>query len=65
MVDGAESILWRAYDDLPDSDTTVLVAAAGGIEPVWLGYFNGEKWVTIEGYEITVTHWADLPQGPK
>lgn len=55
---------WISVDDcLPDSDITVLVCMTDQSEPVWLGYHDGEKWLSLEGSEITVTHWSDIP-GP-
>jgi hypothetical protein len=40
-----ETIEWiAAAENLPDSDTTVLVSAPDETEPVWLGYYDGEAW---------------------
>ena len=46
-----ESIEWVSVKDaLPDSDTTVLVYAPAALdEPVWLGYHDGETWVSVTG----------------
>jgi hypothetical protein len=51
---------------LPDSDLTVQVALTGHDEPTWLGYFDGEGWIDIEGMPLgdAVTHWAEMPKGP-
>jgi hypothetical protein len=69
-----ESIEWIAVTDaLPDSETTVLVYAPAALdEPVWLGYHDGESWVSVTGAmystedEITasVQAWAPMPRGP-
>ncbi len=49
---------------LPDADTTVLIVAPSCTEPVWLGFYNGELWMSVEGIVIEVTHWAELPIAP-
>lgn len=59
------NVTWNSVvDRLPDSDQTVLIACISGTEPVWLGYHNGEEWLTVEGESVSVTHWADMPDGP-
>lgn len=59
---------------LPDSDTTVLVYAPDGDEPVWLGFYGdpfdgadaGLCWRYINNDQARgVTHWAVLPEGPR
>lgn len=70
-----ELITWvDAEEKLPDSDTTVLVFAPGADDPVWVGYHDGCFWFGIDDVEYDddsdsdhpkVTHWADLPAGPK
>ncbi len=63
---GQEVITWHAVaESLPDADITVLVRTRGSEEPVWLGYLDGEQWRDVEGLEIEVTHWAELPLGPQ
>jgi hypothetical protein len=67
-----EIISWRAAADLPDADTTVLVCAPGADEPVWLGYHDGETWVSVTGamystedeISASVQAWAPMPRGP-
>jgi hypothetical protein len=49
---------------LPDADTTVLITCSDGNEPVWFGYFDGVVWLTVEGDQVTVTHWMHLPDPP-
>ncbi len=52
-----------ATEELPDADITVLVA--GDFDgQVWLGYFDGEDWQSVEGGKIDVTHWAEVPSPP-
>lgn len=61
---GQEVITWRAVgEQLPDADLTVLVRTRNSDEPVWLGYLDGEEWRDVEGLEIDVTHWAEMPKG--
>jgi hypothetical protein len=36
-------------------------------EPVWLGFYDGQSWVTVDGWlhgPRGVTHWAEMPAGP-
>lgn len=47
---------------LPDSDTTVLVNVVDSSEPVWLGFHDGKCWRNVEGFTITVTGWAEMPE---
>ena len=49
-------------DEMPDSDLTVLVFTGG---ETWLGYFDGNVWQSVEAGAIEVTHWMELPEGPK
>ena len=69
-----EQIEWKAVtDELPDAETTVLVYAPGADEPVWLGYYDGDDWLTVdhriygepEDVDALVTAWAPMPSGPK
>lgn len=68
FVEEAEEALrtssaWKSVDDeLPDADTTVLVCTKGCVEPVWIGYLDGEVWRDIDSVPIVVTHWTDFPQ---
>lgn len=56
---------WIAVaDEIPDSDITVLVYAPAQTDPVWLGYHDGDVWLSVDGTPIDVTHWADLPEPP-
>jgi hypothetical protein len=63
---------WES-EKLPQKDLIVLVALAdptdltgpeNEITPVWLGYWNGEEWLSVEGDSIQVTHWMLLPESP-
>ena len=67
-----ESINWIAVaEELPDSDTTVLVCAPGADEPVWFGYYDGVYWFATTGEEYgneeeiaqAVIAWAHIPKG--
>lgn len=62
-----ETITWRAVaDGLPDAELTVLIHNRAHQEPVWLGWFDGAgQWFDTEATPVVVTHWADMPEGPK
>ena len=38
-----------AIDELPDDERTVLVACVKNSEPVWLGYHDDGRWLSIDG----------------
>lgn len=63
----SEQLDW--YDPaalMPDPDTTVVVRIAlPDGEPVWLGYYDGMEWQSVDGNPIDVLAWADMPGGPK
>lgn len=63
-----EVLQWRrCAEELPDSDTTVMVFAPDNDEPVWLGWYDAdtEEWREIgAGALPSVTHWTDIPRGP-
>jgi len=63
------AVTWiRVTDRLPDDDTIVLVYAPNAAsEPVWLGYLDGEDWHWANGMRVgqLVSHWAEMPEGPK
>lgn len=64
LAQGEELITWHDVgEQLPDADITVLVRTHGCEEPVWLGYLDGEVWRDVDGLEITVLRWADMPLG--
>jgi hypothetical protein len=65
--------------ELPDADTTVLIANSAWGDPVSFGYFDGEDWFTydeimLDGFSEEAncngpefgppTHWKDLPKPP-
>lgn len=56
-------------DRLPDDDIDVLVYVPGASESVWIGHYDGEAgvWRWCDGGVIhqTVTHWMELPEGPR
>jgi len=63
-----ETFQWiDAAEQLPDADTTVLVFAPESSEAVWLGYFDGEGWHSVEGMPYAagaVKAWASMLRGP-
>lgn len=69
--EAAERALWRlcrwkdVNKELPDADETVLIATIDNTEPVWLGYYDGERWLDVEGIPVNVSHWAPMPEAPK
>jgi hypothetical protein len=64
-----EKLHWfNAREQLPDADETVLVVIPTHDDPVWLGYYDGTTWITVEGLPLTdnaVTCWAHMPRGPQ
>lgn len=61
-----EQVKWiPVVEQLPDSDTTVMLFDATASEPVWLGYFDGERWRYVDGIPSFPTHWAEIPSGPQ
>lgn len=62
-----ETILWQSAERLPDSDLSVLVYAPACDEPVWIGFYDGDGWVSADGAMYRKGHvkaWANLPAGP-
>lgn len=51
-----------ATRETPDSDTTFFVSIEGGSEPVWLGYHDSEVWRSVDGDEINVVAYSDIPE---
>jgi hypothetical protein len=51
-------------DDRPDEDMIVIVYAPAQNDPVWLGYHDGDRWLSVDGTELDVSHWQDLPEPP-
>lgn len=63
-----ETLEWKDVNDsMPDSDETVLVFHEDAPDPVWLAYYDGTRWVSVDGMplEDAVTHWAQMPGGPQ
>jgi hypothetical protein len=52
-------------NQLPDSDTTILLFDENASEPVWPGYLDGNMWRYIDGMPAQPTHWTEMPEGPK
>lgn len=63
-----ETIKWiPVADSVPDDDTTVLLFTPNAGEPVWLGYRDDNDWRYVDALRVEhkVTHWAEMPEGPK
>jgi len=64
-----EMINWHSvHDGMPDDDQTVLIRTPSPGEPIWLGFHDSnDGWYYAEGSKVNyaVTHWAELPEGPK
>ena len=70
-----ETITWHKPDNLPDADTSVLVALkfGDGSKDSCEGYYGcnpdgRESWYTVSDQPIEHHHvvgWADMPQGPQ
>jgi hypothetical protein len=61
-----EVVSWNdAQKILPDADECVLVFSPENDEPVWIGFYDGEQWVSdgCIAYETPVVAWAHLPGG--
>lgn len=69
MSEYYEPLMWACVnEELPDDEMTVLVFHPTLNEPVWFGYYNQGSWYTPDGMQLppnTVTHWAEMPEGPK
>jgi hypothetical protein len=78
MMLDQENLVWYSADAPPDADQTVLVYAPKSDEPVWLGYYDGERWNSIDSVaygpgsqhekvigfiDAKVEAWAPLPAG--
>ena len=59
-----KTIWFDAAVQLPDDETTVLIALDDG--EVWTGYVDGDQWLYVTGdpMEAKVTHWQHLPCPP-
>lgn len=60
----SERTTWTPVAQLPDSDITVQLYDAEAAEPVWPGYYDGERWLYIDGMPANPSHYADMLQGP-
>lgn len=62
-----EAIAWTrpAAAGMPDADITVLLHVEGADEPVWPGWWDGERWIWADGQPVEgrVIEFADLPGG--
>lgn len=61
-----EVLTWhRPADKMPDDDQTVMIHTPTSDEPVWFGWFDGEVWNSVEGFQLSaeVRAWAPVPEG--
>ena len=63
-----EQLTWHLVPGpkLPDADTTVLCQLEADDEDCWPGYYDGERWISAEGFPFTsrVIAWSQ-PRGVK
>lgn len=60
----SERVTWTPVAQLPDSDITVQLYDEAASEPVWPGYYDGERWRYIDGMPAKPTHYAEMLRGP-
>ena len=69
VISMIEKIHWnKPADCMPDADETVLIFSTHSDEPVWLGYYDGTTWITVEGFPMAyneVAYWSPMPRGPQ
>ncbi len=60
-----ETITWHEVaEQMPDADMTVLIRLADDeSEPVWLGWWDGERWYDALGTVVEMVRWAEMPVG--
>ena len=65
MAARSELIEWFCPEErLPKDDESVLLIQGGDPE-VWMGYWDGEAWLSDEGFVLrSVLFWAAKPEGP-
>ncbi len=56
-------------DEMPDDESTVVIFGSpigtGSADyDVWLGYHDADGWFSVEGSQMIVTHWQDMPEPP-
>jgi hypothetical protein len=61
----AEAVTWIPAAELPDADSTVMLFDTAASEPVWPGYYDGERWLYADGMPAAPTHYADMLKGPR
>lgn len=64
MAIAARMPVWTEVSSKPDSDTTVQLFDKDASEPVWPGYFDGTRWLYIDGVVANPSCWAEMPEGP-
>lgn len=63
-----ETIQWVTDGTLPDADMTVLIESEEADGPeVWMGFYSGEDWMTIDclPVDVKVIAWAEMPAGSR
>lgn len=64
-----EKIHWnKPAACMPDADETVMIFLPKDDEPVWFGFFDGNKWHLADGFPLAdneVTYWTPMPRGPQ
>ena len=64
-----EHIVWHPVESvMPNDERVVLIKTDSPVLPAFTGYcFNKSTWLSIGSHSISgnVTHWAELPEGPK
>ncbi len=63
-----EIITWIPVGDrLPENSRDVLVYCPREDAEVWLGYYDAGQWDWADASVVRgeITHWAELPDGPK
>ena len=68
-----EHIVWHPVESvMPDDETAVLVRSTSPWNPVWIGFLICGDWFFDNAMradeaepDCKVTHWAELPEGPK
>lgn len=63
-MNSPETITWFNAKHIPDADTTVLLYAPNADEPVWPGYWDGDRWCWADGTDAAgVIAYAKMPEG--
>lgn len=63
------TLTWHEINDesdYPEDDKTVLVYHPDYDEKTERAFFDGDRWLSAEGYDLdeVPTHWAEIPLPP-